>query len=120
MSVTLTGETELSAKMLKLGAKAEDIAHSAADKWADAVQESASRRAPKLTGALGVSIHTNVVGHDAEVIADAPNERGHSYATYVELGTGHGPAQPYLYPAFTEHRDVTPYVEAELAKAVEL
>lgn len=116
MSVTLTGDRELAAKFAELGAKSEEIVHNAAQKWADAVTDGAQRRAPVLTGDLEHHITPKVDGGNAEVTADAVNERGHSYAQYVELGTGRGPAQPYLYPAFAEHRDVTPYVSEALAE----
>lgn len=116
MSINLKGADELSEKMLKLMAKISDVTHAAAESWAKDVTDSAQRRAPKLTGELELRIHSEVNGGNASVISDAPNERGHSYAAYVELGTGHGPAQPYLYPAFTEHRDVSPQLRAALAE----
>lgn len=117
----LIGDKELSAKMVELGEKVSTlVVDEAAREWGKDVAASAERRAPVLTGKLSRKIDDKVTHGTAEVISDAVNEHGHSYAAYVELGTGHGPAQPYLYPAFIEHRDLTPYVRAELAKVVDL
>lgn len=112
----LLGDKELSAKMTELGVKADEIAHKAAVKWGDAVAQGAQDRAPVNTGKLRDHIKASADGGSAEVTSDAVNEHGHSYAQYVELGTGHGGAQPYLYPAFAEHRDVTPYVREALVE----
>ena len=112
----LEGAEDLAAKLIELGVKADEITHNAAQKWADGVTDAAQRRAPVLTGKLRDAIHGSVDGNNAEVTSDAVNEHGHSYAQYVELGTGRGPAQAYLYPAFAEHRDVTPYVREALAE----
>lgn len=116
MSVSLKGDIELSTAMAKLGAQGSEICHDAAGGWAKGVTDSAQRRAPVLEGKLREDIHPEVEGTSASVVSDAVNQRGHSYASYVELGTGHGGAQPYLYPAFAEHRDVAPYVKEALAR----
>jgi len=111
----LKGDKVLTAQMVLLGEKANEVVHKAASNWAGHVQGQAQRYAPVLTGRLRDDIHTEVDGGNAEVISDAVNlDTGRSYAQYVELGTGHGPAQPYLYPAFAEHRDVLPEVRTAL------
>lgn len=112
--VKLVGDKELSAAMAKLGEAAELVVHDAARKWGDVVQQGAQDRAPVLTGKLRDKTQATVDGGNAEVTADT------KYARFVELGTGHGPAQPFLYPAFAEHRDVTPYVREALAEHVDL
>jgi HK97 gp10 family phage protein len=114
VTMALTGDKELTAAMLKLGASAELVVHDAAERWGDNVTQGAQDRAPVLTGKLREKISKQVDGGDVEVTADT------KYATYVELGTGHGPAQPYLYPAFAEHRDPTPEVREALAEYVDL
>lgn len=116
----LTGDKALSNQMIALGERAGEVVHRAARQWADDVTEAATHRAPKLTGELELSVHPEVDGGNAEVIADAVNDNGRSYAAYVELGTGHGAAQPYLYPAFAEHRDVLPQVREALAEVIGL
>lgn len=121
MSVRLSGDRELVARFSKLGSEADGVTHRAAKDWADAVTDSAQRRAPVDTGKLRKRIKPTVRGNNAQVTSDAVNpDTGRSYAAYVELGTGHGPAQPYLYPAFAEHRDVALYVRRALSEVVDL
>lgn len=55
-------------------------------------------RCPVDTGNLRSSI-THVVGDDHVIIGSNVD-----YAPYVELGTQHQVAQPYLYPAVVENR----------------
>ncbi len=112
--VKLIGDKELSLRMTLLGAKADRIAHDAAGYWAGDVTRSAQDRVPVKTGHLRDHINPSVQGVNAEVVADT------RYARFVELGTGHGAAQPYLYPAFAEHRDVVPYVREALAEHLDL
>jgi HK97 gp10 family phage protein len=64
------------------------------------IAESARFMAPRLTGALAVSIRVDMTtdGEDraVEILADVP------YAGYVEFGTSDTPAQPFLRPALDE------------------
>lgn len=61
------------------------------------VETAAKRLAPVDTGRLRANI-TNALGRDGEgLFADIGSDV--EYAIYVELGTRHTPAQPYLRPA---------------------
>jgi HK97 gp10 family phage protein len=65
--------------------------------WASDVKASAMRNAPVRTGYLRSSIYAKIKDWVAEIGAEA------TYALFVELGTRHMRAQPYLYPAIQEH-----------------
>lgn len=72
---------------------------------ADFMRDAAKVHAPVDTGLLKISIHTEVAGHDHyQVIADtqAANRTARAYAHYVEYGTRHMAAQPYMHPAYVE------------------
>lgn len=73
----------------------------AVKKTADEIVRDAKARAPVRTGYLRSSIHADSVtaGKEATVSADAP------YAAFVEYGTRHMSAQPFLGPAVTAHVD---------------
>lgn len=76
--------------------------------WADDVETSARGRAARDTGNLAQSLEQQV--HEqwgrAEVGVWDPQEL--EYSLYVEKGTGSMPDQPYLVPAFEEHRPAVP------------
>jgi len=65
----------------------------------DKIVEMAQILCPVKDGDLQDSIHKVVLKTRVKVIADAKNSAGHSYAYYVETGTGRGPAQPFMRPA---------------------
>lgn len=66
---------------------------------AEMVAEDARRIVPVDTGRLKASIQVEDAGHEkARVHATAP------YAGYVELGTRHMAAQPYLRPSLYKWR----------------
>lgn len=72
--------------------------------WADAVQHTAEELVPRRTGNLWASLEQRVTAQygRAEVGVWDPAEL--EYAFYVEKGTSSMPDQPYLVPAFREHR----------------
>lgn len=76
--------------------------------WADNVQSSAEDRVPRDTGDLWESLDHRVVEQygRAEVGVWDPEEL--EYAYYVEKGTSSMADQPYLVPAFDEHRREVP------------
>ena len=79
---------------------APDVIDQGAYDWAVAIEERAKELVPVDTGALQESIHVEK-GDSAgqyQVVADMP------YAAFVEYGTGRGPAQPYLTPAWRQVR----------------
>ncbi|MGH3933642.1 MAG: HK97-gp10 family putative phage morphogenesis protein [Pseudonocardiaceae bacterium] len=106
----LTGDKALARKMRKLQAEAVPVCTDAIKEWADDVASGAKTSVPVDTTKLQRKIKKRVRATSGEVIADT------SYAQYVELGTSRQEAQPFLYPAFAAHRDVTPYVRTALDK----
>lgn len=70
------------------------------DNVADDIEADAQRIVPVDTGHLRSTIHRGPVeGHSVKIHADA------DYAAYVELGTRHMDAQPYLKPALYRKRE---------------
>lgn len=59
------------------------------------------RMAPVLTGRLRDGIEAVPGGF---ISIDARNEQGQNYAPYVEYGTQHAPAQPFVRPAVYRKR----------------
>lgn len=108
----LTGDRKLAAKMRRLSAEAVPICTDAINAWADDVQTDAQAVVPVDTTKLQRKIRKRVRATSGEVIADT------RYARYVELGTSRQEAQPFLYPAFARHRDVTPYVRDALDRRI--
>lgn len=78
--------------------------------WAMEVREYARSLAPVRTGYLRSTIYATVKDWVAEIGAEA------SYAMFVEFGTRHMKARPYLYPAIQEH---LPRLEAVIVEALE-
>ena len=77
--------------------------------WAMEVREYARSLAPVRTGYLRSTIYATVKDWVAEIGAEA------SYAMFVEFGTRHMKARPYLYPAVQEH---LPRLEAVIVEAL--
>jgi HK97 gp10 family phage protein len=75
-----------------------------ANAYAEAVRDLAEQLAPYRTGALRESIHVEPgdVAGSYQVVASAP------YAVFVEYGTAHAAAQPFLTPA-AEHTAPLPF-----------
>jgi len=65
--------------------------------WASDVKALAKQLVPVRTGYLRSTIYATVQEWVAEIGAEA------AYALFVELGTRHMQAQPYLYPAIQEY-----------------
>jgi len=65
--------------------------------WASDVKALAKQLVPVRTGYLRSTIYATVQEWVAEIGAEA------AYALFVELGTRHMRAQPYLYPAIQEY-----------------
>jgi len=78
--------------------------------WTADVKALAKQLAPVRTGHLRSSIYAKISEWVAEIGAEA------TYALFVELGTRHMQAQPYLYPAIQEH---LPQLEAIICEAVD-
>lgn len=72
--------------------------------WADNVQNTAEEKVPRDDGELWQALDQRVNEHfgRAEVGVWDPDQL--KYALYVEKGTSKMNAQPYLVPAFNDHR----------------
>jgi HK97 gp10 family phage protein len=64
--------------------------------WASDIKALAKQLVPVRTGYLRSTIYAKIQEWVAEIGAEA------AYALFVELGTRHMQAQPYLYPAIQE------------------
>jgi HK97 gp10 family phage protein len=78
--------------------------------WAADVKAAAMRNAPVRTGHLRSSIYATIKDWVAQIGAEA------TYALFVELGTRHMRAQPYLWPATQEY---LPSLEMNIVGALE-
>jgi len=78
--------------------------------WAADVKALARQLAPVRTGHLRSTIYADVKGWVARIGAEA------TYALYVELGTRHMQARPYLYPAIQAY---LPQLEQNIREAIE-
>ncbi|MFE2021301.1 HK97-gp10 family putative phage morphogenesis protein [Streptomyces sp. NPDC059499] len=76
--------------------------------WADDVQNTAEERTPRRTGNLWQALDQRVNEHfgRAEVGVWDPEEL--EYSLYVEKGTSSMADQPFLVPAFDQHRAGVP------------
>ncbi len=84
--------------------------HSQLASWAADVKALAKQLVPVRTGHLRSSIYANIKEWVADIGAEA------TYAYFVELGTRHMKAQPYLYPAIQEH---LPRLEQIILEAID-
>ena len=84
--------------------------HSQLASWAADVKALAKQLVPVRTGHLRSSIYASIKEWVAEIGAEA------TYALFVELGTRHMKAQPYLYPAIQEH---LPRLEQIIPEAID-
>jgi HK97 gp10 family phage protein len=78
--------------------------------WAADVKADAMRRAPVKTGRLRSSIYAKIRGWVVNIGAEA------TYALFVELGTRHMSARPYLWPAIQQY---LPQLERIVSDAIE-
>jgi len=78
--------------------------------WAADVKALARQLAPVRTGHLRSTIYADVKEWVATIGAEA------TYAMYVELGTRHMQARPYLYPAIQTY---LPQLEQNIREAIE-
>ena len=72
--------------------------------WADGVEATAQERVPERTGYLNLKIEQKVFDQYGRAEVGVYDEQALEYAQYVEKGTSSMPDQPYLVPAFDEHR----------------
>jgi HK97 gp10 family phage protein len=110
VNVTIEGVEEFQVAMQKFDSGMQRQVHSFLLNWAKQVEMAAKGKAPVRTGYLQSSIYSTVKDWVAEVGAEA------TYALFVELGTRHMRARPYLYPALQEH---LPELEMNIIGAIE-
>lgn len=80
-------------------ARAETLAE-----WADNVQSSAEDKVPRDRGDLWQALDQRVNTHFGRAEVGVWEKDQLEYAMYVEKGTSSMAEQPYLVPAFNEHR----------------
>jgi len=114
MSVEITcdvdGIEEFQAAMQRFDAAMQNQVRRFLMSWAADVKAAAMRNAPVRTGHLRSSIYTTIKDWVAQIGAEA------TYALFVELGTRHMEARPYLWPAIQEH---LPSLEFNIIGAIE-
>lgn len=74
------------------------------NQWAEDVQSTAEDKVPRDKGALWQALDHRVNEHFGRAEVGVWEKDQLEYAMYVEKGTSSMPDQPYLVPAFNEHR----------------
>ncbi|MCS7124780.1 MAG: HK97 gp10 family phage protein [Candidatus Bathyarchaeota archaeon] len=97
IAITTEGVEGLQKALRSLDESMQRAVQEKLEKWAMEVREDAKALAPVRTGRLRGSIYAKTSGWTVEVGATA------EYAIYVEFGTRHMQAQPFIRPAFEEH-----------------
>ncbi len=110
VQIDLTGVEELAAALQKLEAATQEKVRAWLYDWALKVRDQANRNAPERTGYLKSTIYAKVHEWQAEIGVEA------TYAYFVEFGTRHMRAHPFLYPALQEF---LPELEMNLVGALE-
>jgi HK97 gp10 family phage protein len=110
INIDVTGAEEFKAAMERFDSGMQRQVHERLANWVADVKASARQRVPVKTGQLRDSIYSKISEWVAEVGAEA------AYAMFVELGTRHIRARPFLYPAVQEE---LPRLEAIICEAIE-
>lgn len=74
------------------------------DEWAGNVKDTAAEKVPRDRGELFQALDKRVNTHFGRAEVGVWEEDQLEYALYVEKGTSKMNAQPYLVPAFNDHR----------------
>lgn len=111
--VRITGDKKLRAQLANLGRQARDACAEVVEEWADDVQNTAEQLVPVDTHYLQTQIEdrvdTRALGAEVGIWDDEAY-----YARFVEHGTSSMEAQPFLLPAFEQHRNIRPSLRAAL------
>lgn len=107
--ITILGLPQLQAKLRALPVIADRAAKVGRGQGANRVAAEAQSRVPVRTGATRASIAVTVAGEGEAVVASQA-------AVFLEFGTVHMAAQPFLVPAFEQERD---QVVEDIADAVQ-
>jgi len=110
ISCDVEGVEEFKAAMQRFDSGMQQQVYRFLASWVADVKAAAMRNAPVRTGYLRSTIYATIKDWVAEIGAEA------TYALFVELGTRHMRARPYLYPALQEH---LPELEMNIIGAIE-
>lgn len=97
ISLDLTSVEEFKAAVARLDSGVQQHVHAQLAGWAADVEALAKQLVPVKTGHLRGSIYAKINEWAAEIGAEA------AYACWVEFGTRHMRARPYIFPAVQEH-----------------
>jgi HK97 gp10 family phage protein len=110
VSCDIDGISEFQDAMSKLDSSMQSQVHGFLQNWASSVRTAALRNVPARTGNLRNSIYAIVKEWVANIGAAA------TYAYFVEFGTRHMKAHPFLWPAIQE---CLPELESCILNAVQ-
>ena len=112
--VQIMGDQRLRANLLTFTNAVDPETTSALNEVAEKIRDSAKENAPVDTAALQKSIAKETITHKGKVksirvraggrVRNPKTGRLVDYASYVEFGTSRMAAQPFLRPAYVEHR----------------
>lgn len=118
ISVRVEGMEEILRDLRKAQADVQQEAREVLKEQAKIIRDDARSRCPEDTGTLKKSVRLSVSrkGLNASVSAGGKVQgKDAYYAQFVEFGTKHSPAQPFLYPAGRAHEKET---EEKLVKVL--
>ncbi len=110
ITLQVHGTKELMADLRKAKVDVQNDARRVLREMADKIADDARGRVPVDTGLLKNSIKLSVSKRQLEASVSAGGKvRGKDayYAQFVEFGTKHSPAQPFLYPSGRAHEQET-------------
>jgi HK97 gp10 family phage protein len=110
VSLDVDGIEEFQRAMSKLDSGMQGHVHQYLASLAAEIKAEARRLVPVRTGYLKSTIYARIQEWVAQIGADA------AYALFVELGTRHMRAQPYLWPAIQEY---LPQLENTICQAID-
>ena len=110
VSCDVQGVQEFQAAVSKFASYVQEYVHSQLVNWAELVRSEARRRVPVRSGYLQSTIYAVVRDWVIHVGAEA------AYALFVELGTRHMQARPFLWPAIQQY---LPELQKMIAEGIE-
>lgn len=106
MYAKVVGDKELKRKLKAMGESAPLATKDAVREGAEIIRQAAEDKAPRRTGELADTMTATPPQGDGQGIVVKVGPHRHSfYGHFQELGTGPGPAQPFLRPALDEKKD---------------
>jgi HK97 gp10 family phage protein len=110
ITVRVEGMEEILRDLRKAKADVQGEARAVLKEQAKVIRDDARSRCPEDTGTLKRSVRSSVSREKLDASVSAGGKvRGKDayYAQFVEFGTKHSPAQPFLYPAGRAHEKET-------------